>query len=372
MSRDALDALIDQALESFRDEVEPRLVEYLAAAALTGAQVARTRLDALRTAAGFDPNQERDEHGRWTDGDAAVDERPTVGPGNWKNAEEAITQANAAHHEHAQAKKAIDFVKDSYRLRHITEETYKQRLELAEERLILATERSIALDAEANRYVFESLKRRPNEPVNTFEVKTHGFPTTDEYGVTNFAPPMNAALSDTALGAASKFFDVNRSGIAVPAITVKPLFGSNVVLGLADKKASEIRLHPDANQGTMWHEIGHHLEFNSPLLRLEAQQMRVRNENVLKKADMYYGEHMWQLGDAHKVHADPPVNDVARAKRFVESYSHRLYPNGDTEVISTGLQKFMTNPVRFSRMDRPHYDLIYSMLRGKYATRPNK
>jgi len=126
----------------------------------------------------------------------------------------------------------------------------------------------------------------------------------------------------------------------------------------ANQRDNMIALTVNHTRTTMAHEIGHHIEFRNP-------KLRTRNA-------------AWRDGrdEERKLNGIPKTQSVqAYEKRdrgefkdggFVDPYIGRVYPWGDTEVLSMGIQA-LYSPKELEnilRRDPDYFALIWATLRG--------
>lgn len=115
--------------------------------------------------------------------------------------------------------------------------------------------------------------------------------------------------------------------------------------------------HPDLPiniRTTMFHEMGHHIEYESKEIQDIAQQF------VLSRATSSTLEPIgrWGLQD-----------EVAYPDHFIDKYVGKYYESGSTEVVSMGIQYFSTTKemATLFRNDAEHFYLILGILRETYV-----
>jgi len=107
---------------------------------------------------------------------------------------------------------------------------------------------------------------------------------------------------------------------------------------------------------SIWHEVAHHVEMNKPSVLKAA--IELRDKLAKQPREVYSLKTVSPSLDEH---------EVALRGNFPDPYSAKLYPNDiATEIISTGVEAYIKDPVGFAR-DRPeHFKLIFDVMHGKY------
>lgn len=108
------------------------------------------------------------------------------------------------------------------------------------------------------------------------------------------------------------------------------------------------------------HEWGHHVEFSVPGAREAAQEFlrhRAGPDPLRKLSDLIPG----RIYDPHEVAFEDEFK-----KAFGEHgpYCGKQYPDGDTELISMGLEKLYTDPGGFARKDPEYCAFVLGILDG--------
>lgn len=103
----------------------------------------------------------------------------------------------------------------------------------------------------------------------------------------------------------------------------------------------------------LYHEAGHHLEFENPeLLKAAKQFIKERGgTNQPKKLNAIIGEKRYR------------DNEIAYHDHFIDPYVGKIYASA-TEVISMGIEKF-SDPVKlrmFIKKDREHFLLVHGAI----------
>lgn len=123
----------------------------------------------------------------------------------------------------------------------------------------------------------------------------------------------------------------------------------------ASPKWSRINIATDGKTKTYFHEIGHLLESNPNLQRKARMWVAARGKN----AKVRWGDiRTWVKG--------PNANLRAYKNKFIDSYVGKIYPSGDTEALSVGLQQFTSykSMLRFAKKDFDHFAFIHGILTG--------
>jgi len=107
------------------------------------------------------------------------------------------------------------------------------------------------------------------------------------------------------------------------------------------------------------HEVAHHIE--------------MRNHAVLQAAIALREEWAYKPREVYKLNTVSPALDdteVAVRGKFPDPYTAKLYPNDmATEMVSTGVESYLANPITFAR-DRPeHFNFIFDIMQGKYRSK---
>jgi hypothetical protein len=106
----------------------------------------------------------------------------------------------------------------------------------------------------------------------------------------------------------------------------------------------------------VFHEVAHHIEMRSPAVRQAAIDWR---ESLADKPREVY--------KLNTVSPSLDDDEVAVRGKFPDPYTAKIYPHDvATEVISTGVESYMINPVQFARTRPEHFKLIFDVMHGKY------
>jgi len=107
---------------------------------------------------------------------------------------------------------------------------------------------------------------------------------------------------------------------------------------------------------TVHHEVAHHIELNSSAARQAA--INVREQLANKPREVYKLKTV-----------SPALEDDEEALRgkFPDPYSAKLYPHDiSTEMVSTGVESYLADPITFARERPEHFNLIFDIMQGKY------
>ena len=109
----------------------------------------------------------------------------------------------------------------------------------------------------------------------------------------------------------------------------------------------------------VYHEVAHHIEMNSPGVSRAAVALR---EQLADKPREVY-----KLNATNSFLGE---DEVAVRGKFHDPYAGKIYPHDvATEMISTGVQSYMSYPIQFARDNPEHFKLIFDVLHGKYRSR---
>ena len=104
------------------------------------------------------------------------------------------------------------------------------------------------------------------------------------------------------------------------------------------------------NPETVWHELGHWMEKNTPGGTLAAQSyLDTRTKGEVEKP-------------LRELQPDKPgydADEVARPDKFIEPYAGKIYESGGTELTSMGMQFLKEDPGKMWRRDK---DMLYFTL----------
>jgi len=109
----------------------------------------------------------------------------------------------------------------------------------------------------------------------------------------------------------------------------------------------------------IYHEVAHHIEMNRGDVKRAAIAFR--------ESMAHQPREVFKLKDGNQALGD---DEIAVRGNFADPYTGKLYPDDiATEVVSTGVESYLMNPVGFFR-DRPeHFNFIFDVMQGKYRSR---
>ena len=109
-----------------------------------------------------------------------------------------------------------------------------------------------------------------------------------------------------------------------------------------------IKISKESGANTVVHEVGHAIEFS----RFE-RKLAARN-HLLSRTEGERARSLRSLtGKNYAGH------EQAKPDEFLESYVGKIYPDGDTEVISMGLEMMFKDPIRLAKEDPRLFDFIF-------------
>jgi hypothetical protein len=116
-----------------------------------------------------------------------------------------------------------------------------------------------------------------------------------------------------------------------------------------------IKKTPKLQKTSLAHEMGHHIEYNSPEIRRKALEF-VRSRATAAE----------QVSIAEMTGNPGFGDETAYPDDFVHPYVGKVYKQGTTEVISMGLQHFSSpeEMLELYQRDREHFLLIVGILYG--------
>lgn len=107
-------------------------------------------------------------------------------------------------------------------------------------------------------------------------------------------------------------------------------------------------------RGSIYHEIGHHVEFSNPNVKKAAQEFRDKKSTgkIRKLKDIFPKQ---GYDDWERVLED----------EFISPYVGKIYEDGDTEVVSMGLEQFSNAQtiMQFFLKDPEHFKFIFGMIK---------
>jgi hypothetical protein len=120
-----------------------------------------------------------------------------------------------------------------------------------------------------------------------------------------------------------------------------------------DQHSATIKLDETCDDGVYIHELGHHLELKHSGIGSMAKQFyekRTAGQRLVKLNDLIpwgnYGE-----------------QEYGRDDSFIDKYSGKVYEDGTTELVSTGLEHMFRDPVNFRIKDPEHFLFTMAVLR---------
>jgi len=137
------------------------------------------------------------------------------------------------------------------------------------------------------------------------------------------------------------------NGLDTRTIFIRPTYSDSA---RSNCSGTHVRLNGAARERTVIHELGHALEHSDGYVAGRARMFldeRTRGE-----------EPEW-LGDDYR------EAEVTKRDKFLDPYMGKIYPSGNTEIISMGLEEFWADPLKFASEDPEYFDFIYDLLRGQ-------
>lgn len=149
---------------------------------------------------------------------------------------------------------------------------------------------------------------------------------------------------------AARMFDQSAFGGRLPEVVLFLEQGTSRAfwkkVGFAGR--GEIHGKLGMNTRTFIHEFGHHVENANPKIRRMVTKFRNRRTR---------GEVAKQIPQHRK-------GEIAFFDKFFNKYAGRVYRDGDTEILSMGLEYMFTNPRKFLKDDPDYFDLILRIMSG--------
>lgn len=106
----------------------------------------------------------------------------------------------------------------------------------------------------------------------------------------------------------------------------------------------------------VYHEVAHLIEMHKPEIKADAVALRESLANQPR-----------ELFRLYETPHDQGGAEMALRGRFPDPYSAKVYENDvATEMISTGVESYLTDPVRFARERPEHFKLIRKVMAGGY------
>jgi hypothetical protein len=173
---------------------------------------------------------------------------------------------------------------------------------------------------------------------------------------------------------------------------IHPLTMSNKVTLTKKKRAFSsgtrgIFLNNETNAATTVHEFGHQLEGKKPWVKSMVNDwfkerlgkgLNALDETMDKMTDIEKAKDpmkVLKIGQARRKYKLRPLNKIepngnyesyerAFEDDFLTPYVGKVYGDGETEIVSMGLEWMFKNPAEFHAKDPDHFDLILRILKG--------
>jgi len=116
--------------------------------------------------------------------------------------------------------------------------------------------------------------------------------------------------------------------------------------------SGQIVLANDAHRVAV-HELGHHIEFRNPEVKARAAAFLDRRTA---------GEDARPLAEITN-NSNYRAGETAQSDKFISPYMGKRYANGDTEIISMGLEYFYSDPLKLAKDDPDYFMFMYDVLR---------
>lgn len=132
-------------------------------------------------------------------------------------------------------------------------------------------------------------------------------------------------------------------------------FVENSDRGFADATAKLINIGSSGKITTIWHEMGHHVEFEDPRIAASAKDwIQSRATGAPQKLN----DLTW---DGYEEH------EIAIPDHFAHPYVGKIYTNASTEVVSMGLERLSSAEamLEFHASDREHLAFVLGLIRPK-------
>lgn len=199
------------------------------------------------------------------------------------------------------------------------------------------------------------------------------------------APLLHPAVANHAMKALSVFRQFDGSGafvpISFPAEKVddfKRIFGDDTMLDqnrdgsyslpvrLSLEKSDNGRAHATLTgvalgggptlEHQVFHEVAHHIELRNHAVKEAAIALRDKLADAPRQ--------VYPLKTINPALGD---DEMALRGRFPDPYSGKIYPDDiATEMVSTGVEAYLTDPVRFAKERPEHFQFIFDVMHGKY------
>lgn len=200
-------------------------------------------------------------------------------------------------------------------------------------------------------------KVRIDEHVRNLAMEALSIPDGSAPSVEGDVPEKLAEKFDTASGFFSR---VLKGGDSLPKFSCKELTGEDQ-RAYYYVRSGTVHLSAYANDKTAIHEIGHHLETTMPGVRAAVQAFqdhRCGESEYVKMSDLVpsAGYSPYEITREDKF--GPALGEVGGY------YAGKRYPDGDTEILSMGVEKLYEDPVGFAQADPEYFAFVLGILRG--------
>lgn len=195
--------------------------------------------------------------------------------------------------------------------------------------------------------IHSALKRSAEVALETFRQ----YDGSGAFDPIKLPPEITRERAETFLGKGN-FVETADGRLEIP-VTLRL---GKAVSGRASANMAGILIHGRELEREVFHEVAHHLEFkNGAILRASVE---------LREKLAAPGHQIYQLNELNKGLGN---EEIALRGNFPDPYSAKIYPSDiSTEMVSTGVESYLLDPVRFAE-DRPeHFKFIFEMMHGKY------
>jgi SPP1 gp7 family putative phage head morphogenesis protein len=132
------------------------------------------------------------------------------------------------------------------------------------------------------------------------------------------------------------------------------------------RRGEGVYIAKDSQLRTFVHEFGHHLENDLPNAKRYANEFR--RMRVARAGTKDIG---MNRATGRTCYKDDEVGNEDSWKKAVGSdhafYVGKRYSDGQTEIISMGIESLFANPARFAEKDPEYFKFIVGILRGKFG-----
>jgi SPP1 gp7 family putative phage head morphogenesis protein len=125
------------------------------------------------------------------------------------------------------------------------------------------------------------------------------------------------------------------------------------VRAYASQTSRSINIGSYVDKETIWHEMGHHVEFEDKRIATAARDWRDtratgEQQKLNKLTDGFYRD-----------------DELALPDKYIHPYVGKVYSDGSTEVISMGLERFSSPEAMrdFYQQDREHFQFVLGVIR---------